>query len=234
VAPIPKLTLPQESVEGRVKAEPVRRDTLKDLELPPEAPRLGKLKPVEETMPGPRPDPAKSSLERMLNQLPVPSPAQATKAPDATPEPTRKPSLADQAAQQLAKASVLPPPRPLPSSPAPPSTASATTPDVTMRVTGAGPGSNPYLALVQNLISRQWVAPPVDVSGRRYRAVVRFRLDRTGAVSGVTIELSSGNGYYDDAAKRAVLRATLPEFPADMPAPYLDTHFSFAVGEEVG
>ncbi|MER3422813.1 MAG: hypothetical protein C4293_05870, partial [Nitrospiraceae bacterium] len=55
-----------------------------------------------------------------------------------------------------------------------------------------------------------------------------------GSIEDVTIEQTSGNEYYDLAGKRAVLSARLPEFPAEMPEPYLDAHFSFTVGEQSG
>jgi colicin import membrane protein len=59
-------------------------------------------------------------------------------------------------------------------------------------------------------------------------------LDKTGQVSGIVVERTSGNEYYDLAARRAVLSANpLPSFPPDMAQSYFDAHFSFAIGEPV-
>ncbi len=108
-------------------------------------------------------------------------------------------------------------------------------PETSMRVSSTGPGSNRYLARVQQKISSLWTAPPVDVPEKALTVVVKFRLHRSGLVSNVIIEQSSGNDYYDLAGKRAVLSANpLPAFPPEMTDSYLDAHFSFTVGEQVG
>ncbi|HXF93622.1 MAG TPA: TonB family protein [Nitrospiraceae bacterium] len=108
-------------------------------------------------------------------------------------------------------------------------------PETSMRVSSTGPGSNRYLARVQQKISSLWTAPPVDVPEKALTVVVKFRLHRSGSVSNVIIEQSSGNDYYDLAGKRAVLSANpLPAFPPEMTDSYLDAHFSFTVGEQVG
>jgi TonB family protein len=108
-------------------------------------------------------------------------------------------------------------------------------PEMSINVPGAGPGSNAYFARVQQLISQHWTAPPVDMAGKALTVVIRFRLNRMGIVSGVTVEQSSGSEYYDLAGKRAVLNADpLPPFPKDLTGPYFDAHFSFVVGESAG
>jgi TonB family protein len=108
-------------------------------------------------------------------------------------------------------------------------------PETSMKVSSTGPGSNRYLARVQQKISSLWTAPPVDVPEKTLTVVVRFRLHRSGSVSNVIIEQSSGNDYYDLAGKRAVLSANpLPAFPPEMTDSYLDAHFSFTVGEQIG
>lgn len=108
-------------------------------------------------------------------------------------------------------------------------------PEMTINVPGAGPGSNAYLARVQQLISQHWTAPPVEMTGKSLTVVIRFRLNRTGVVSGVVVEQSSGSEYYDLAGKRAVLNADpLPPFPKDLSSAYFDAHFSFVVGDSTG
>lgn len=130
----------------------------------------------------------------------------------------------------------MPQPAPAPEAAATPSAKVATTrPDMTINVPGAGPGSNAYLARVQQRISSFWQAPPVDLTADSFLVVVRFRLARSGAVTSVVVEQSSGNEYYDLAAKRAVLNADpLPPFPKDLQDPYYDAHFSFVVGGQTG
>jgi TonB family protein len=111
----------------------------------------------------------------------------------------------------------------------------AAKPATTIQVAGDVTGLTRYLALVQSRISEQWVAPPVDVTGRSYQVVIKFRLHRSGRITDVVVERESGNGYYDDAGKRAVLSVgSLPPFPPYVAEEVFETHFSFTVGEEVG
>lgn len=124
---------------------------------------------------------------------------------------------------------------PAPVPPAMTSKLASIRPEMTINVPGAGPGSNAYLARVQQLISQHWTAPPVEMIGKGLTVVIRFRLNRSGAVSGVTVEQSSGSEYYDLAGKRAVLNADpLPPFPKDLSSAYFDAHFSFVVGDFTG
>lgn len=111
----------------------------------------------------------------------------------------------------------------------------AAKPATTIQVSGDESGLSRYLAIVQSRISAQWVAPPVDVANHSYQVVIKFRLHRSGRISDVVVERESGNGYYDDAGKRAVLSVgALPPFPPYVAEDVLETHFSFTVGEEVG
>jgi TonB family protein len=108
-------------------------------------------------------------------------------------------------------------------------------PVTAIQVSGDESGLSRYLAIVQNKISEQWVAPPVDAANRSYQVVIKFRLHRSGRISDVVVERESGNGYYDDAGKRAVLSVgPLPSFPPYVAEETLETHFSFTVGEEAG
>ncbi|MEK7294464.1 MAG: energy transducer TonB [Nitrospirota bacterium] len=111
----------------------------------------------------------------------------------------------------------------------------AAKPVTAIQVSGDESGLSRYLAIVQNKISEQWVAPPVDVANRSYRVIIKFQLHRSGRISDVAVERESGNGYYDDAGKRAVLSVgPLPSFPPYVTEEMLETHFSFTVGEEAG
>ena len=66
-------------------------------------------------------------------------------------------------------------------------------------------GSNAYLALVHRAINEKWTAPPVEDSGTALTVVIKFHLSRNGIISGVEFKEKSGNGWYDDAGRRAVM-----------------------------
>lgn len=214
----------------------VMRDMLKDIELPPDAPQYGDMSPVEK--------PKKTQLK--LPDVPGLSDTKEVKEKQADSKPAS--SLTDDVSKELdeelkrlKKAEVsksVAPPVDIPSKPAPHVEAkvqSVKTVDTTLKVPGVAPGSNAYLALVRQRISSFWMAPPVDVTSHSYVVIVQFRLHRNGSVTGVTIEQSSGNEYYDLAGKRAVLSATpLPVFPADITDSHFDAHFTFTVGESRG
>lgn len=101
----------------------------------------------------------------------------------------------------------------------------------TFQVSGSSPQGNAYWGRVWSKIDREWIAPQVDIrSGRPLRVILTFRIERQGGVRNLAIEQSSGNEYYDVAAKRAVLNATpLPPFDSDMPEPFYDIQFQFTV-----
>lgn len=203
----------------------------------------------------PAPD-LEHEIGSVLDRLKVPDAPKAVKVPQqempVTPAPRKpRPSLSDSLKRELNVLERLHRPKPVPRS-APvtagtnnqatppvaskgtPSTASRQ-PATAIRAAGSSSGSSEYLARVQLKISHHWVAPPVDLSGRPLSVVIKFRLHRSGSVSDVTVEDSSGNPYYDLAAKRAVISADpLPSFPSSVSDHYLDTHFTFSVKEPLG
>jgi protein TonB len=83
-----------------------------------------------------------------------------------------------------------------------------------------------YLVQVQNLIERNWRAP---FSGQGQRTTtVYFKISRSGQVEDVTLEQSSGNALFDQAAMRAVYYANpLPPLPAASGLQSLGVHFDF-------
>jgi TonB family protein len=92
--------------------------------------------------------------------------------------------------------------------------------------------SNPYWARVQSIISSHWEPPPVDMAGQTYMMIVKFRLQRNGAINDVVVQQSSGNAYFDMAGQRAVLQPrVLPVFPADITEPHQDLSMVFTIGE---
>lgn len=94
------------------------------------------------------------------------------------------------------------------------------------RPSSPSPGKNRYLAMVQENIDHQWAAPPLVASTPV--VVLKFRIARSGDISNIHIEESSGNGHYDSAAKQAVYAVNpLPPFPEDMSEPHVDVRFRF-------
>lgn len=155
-------------------------------------------------------------------------PAPVPKVAEARPK-EKEPSLSD-LARQLESVQ-----RPQPKAAVASKPKTVAKPATKIQVSGDETGLSRYLAIVQARISEQWVAPPVDAESRSYLVVIRFRLHRSGRISDVAVERESGNGYYDDAGKRAVVSAgQLPPFPAYVTEEMLETHFSFTVGEEAG
>lgn len=86
-----------------------------------------------------------------------------------------------------------------------------------------------YLAALRNKIGSRWVPPPgIQASGQAVRTVVYFRISRDGQVSVARVETSSGYGFFDQTALRALLSATpLPPLPAGFDDNYLGVHFGF-------
>jgi TonB family protein len=198
------------------------QDLLRAIELPPEAPKLGRLSPVPAAPPLDRVATSRQDIAKLLDPLNVPEVQALPPAPI-----------------ELSVASIEVPPQ-VPSRPSSQSAEQAATepivqPTTGIQVPGIVPGLNRYLALVQSKISSLWVAPQVDLTGRSLQVVIKFRLDRSGNVSHVAIEKTSGNEYYDLAGTRAVLSANpLPPFPQEMSDTNVDAHFSFTVGDQAG
>jgi len=230
-APVP----PPKMAPAPVKApsNDVMGDVMKGIALPPNAPKFGDFSPTEK--------PKKAQIK--LPDVPVVS---ETKEPIKKPEAKPQPSLTEDLSKELdeefkkinkvelpkaALADTLPKPMPQQIEAKAPSIKAV---DSTLKVPGMAPGSNAYLGLVRKKISEKWNAPPVDAAGHGYVVIVQFRLHRNGSVTGVVIEQSSGNEYYDLSGKRAVLSATLPMFPPEVTEPYFDAHFTFTVGESQG
>lgn len=209
VAPVPTPPPPPEPSESRKHPENPMQDVLRGIVLPPEAPKLGSARPAPTTPPAARPSEAKAELEEQKLRKDIRSLVEPLTVPTQA-VPRTEPKVA----------AVQP---------------DAAKPATAIQVPGADPGFNQYLALVQNKISSQWAAPPVGLAGQRLQVIIRFHLDRSGAVSNVVIEQTSGNEYYDLAGQRAVLKASpLPPFPRNMSEHSLDAHFTFTVGERAG
>ncbi|TKS61016.1 MAG: hypothetical protein EWM72_00785 [Nitrospira sp.] len=233
-APPAKMTPVPAPVAPVKPSNDVMRDVMKGIELPPDAPKFGDFSPTEK--------PKKAQLK--LPDVPVVSETKepVSKLQDLSPRPSLSEDFNKELDEELKKINKIETPKPIQAevSPKPIPQVEAKAPsvkavDTTLKVPGMAPGSNAYLGRVRQRISSFWSAPPVDVTGQTYVVVVQFRLHRNGSVSGVAIERSSGNEYYDLAGKRAVLSAIpLPMFPPELTESYFDAHFTFTVGESQG
>ena len=231
VAPVPP------PVAQAKPSNDLMRDIMKDIELPPDAPKRGDISPEDKPRKVPvmkLPDVPVVTETKETTQKKLVASAQSSSLTE---------DMAKDLDEELKKITKLEvpkaaPPVEVPSKPVSHVEAkaqSAKAIDTTLKVPGMAPGSNAYLALVRQRISNAWNAPPMDLTSHIYVVVVQFRLHKNGSVTGVTIEQSSGNEYYDLAGKRAVLSANpLPVFPADITDLYFDAHFTFTVGEPQG
>ena len=221
----------------------INRDALRGIALPPEVPRFSEVQ-VPAGTPKEARSPAPNEVEKLLNTLNVPEravppPPSPDAAPHAPPQARRASVTEDEELKkQLQKLrEPLPLPPPAPSRQREPVVASRPpaqkAPVTNVHMAGVAAG-NPYLGLIQRRISNHWIAPQVDLSGSALQVVIKFRLSKSGQVADIMVEQSSGNEYYDMAAKRAVMAASpLPAFPPDMGQAFFDAHFSFSVGEQV-
>jgi TonB family protein len=87
-------------------------------------------------------------------------------------------------------------------------------------------GTNHYYGMIQDLIQDQWRNTPLVADAPV--VVLKFRIARSGEISQIRTDKSSGNGYYDSAARRAVNAVNpLPPFPPDISDSFLDIRFQF-------
>ncbi|MFQ5639346.1 MAG: energy transducer TonB [bacterium] len=87
-----------------------------------------------------------------------------------------------------------------------------------------------YLALLQSRIQANW-EPPFRTAAVVRKAVIYFKVHRSGQIANIVIESSSGERLFDQAAIRAVTLANpLPSLPVDFPLRSLGVHFEFEQG----
>jgi TonB family protein len=87
-----------------------------------------------------------------------------------------------------------------------------------------------YLALLQSKIQNYW-EPPVSRTSFSKKTTIYFKIQRSGRITDLKIEKTSGDYLYDQAALRAVSLANpLPPLPYDFPERELGVHFEFEQG----
>ena len=88
-----------------------------------------------------------------------------------------------------------------------------------------------YLSAIHRKVTEQWSARALE--GRQPVAV--FEIGRNGQVTKLSIEKSSGNPYYDQAALRAITGANpFPPLPEEFKEPFLRVHLGFNFDRERG
>ena len=86
-----------------------------------------------------------------------------------------------------------------------------------------------YLNIIRNRIQEHW-RPPYSSADSPYsqQVMIAFKITRSGKISDVRIEQSSGNFLFDQAALRALYEtATLPPLPSEYGGKELNVHIEF-------
>lgn len=171
------------------------------------------------------------------SQTPKPAPAPAP----APPAETQAPDLVREPGTGVKIAPVKPKPKPKPETPPapekPPAPPMALPP---APMGGAGLQGDVavdagnfefsyYLLLLRNRIAQNWTPPAGLVGGGQpIRAVVYFRVDRSGGLRDVRLETPSAAEFFDRSALRAVvLSDPMPPLPAGYTGDALGVHFGF-------
>jgi len=201
----------------------------------------------------PRPTPKTAELPERERPRPAPSPppelpARSASLPErALPERTLPPRAAAAprpSEKELPQVASAPTPAPSPSASTTPAPRAVETPASALgqrsgSMQGAGPVTVTasdfpfawYIAAIQRKVNErwnQWAQP-----GRQ--PMVEFSIGRNGTITGLAIEKSSGNSYYDQKALRAISEALpFPELPAEYREPSLKIHFEFTFSQDRG
>lgn len=208
------------------KIDPPKALPPKAAPAPPKAPPVAKgVPPVKEDPEGLREWWKKRQKIGTLQSAPAP----------------RKPMPAPQPAPRLDLTKPAPQPEPVPA-PAPIQKEASIAPPVnpvgketpSIVVTGSASSDRAlikypyYVKNVVNKINGAWIVPPATVEEEGSATVVLFYLHRSGKISRVEIEKSSGNPFFDQAALRAVYASDpLPPFPDDLTEDSLNIYFRF-------
>jgi TonB family protein len=240
IAKLPPIAVPATRKPSEA-GQNLMKDVLRGIELPPEAPRLADASALAPPVEKPNPKSPEREIEKMISKLTVPEiHSKIPVAPEPAPEPMTRQSVLEELEKLERQLQAVQPPAPVPVQPPSAKLPEASPPasrTTSMRIEGLATGSNSYFSRIQALVSRHWAPPKVDLGGREPKVVIKFRLHRSGAVSDVAIESSSGNDYYDAAGKRAILSAAaaqLPPFPSGLSQAYVDVNFSFGVEQTAG
>lgn len=238
-APAPAVKTPAVTPAPAPVRPSAAKDILKDLELPPDAPKFGELTPAKSVA---QPQPLAQTKVKVpdLPRIPDIVPEQPVKTPQRA---SISEELDRELEEELKKVKEFKPtakldiPKDVPAKPSPQQEAAipqAKAPQTQLKASGSA-GTNPFWGRVEAIIKSNWEPPPIDVTGQTYSVVMKFRFFRNGSVKDVVIQQTSGNSYFDMAAQRAILKPRqFPQFPADMTETYQDVEMVFRVGESAG
>ncbi len=188
--------------------------------------------PVRPEVTAPRPEPPRPAPKKA--KVTSPSKGKAAKKSAAgvvAPGPVKGPRPAVAVVPDKPAAPPAPEPRPAGSAskPLPGQTAKAVEPGVTLvtplmeAVALEFPG---YMKRLVKVIDDNWSPPGAGPVGAR-EVLVTFTILRDGSVRGAEVEQSSGDPFYDLAARRAVQLATFPPLPPGYHDETMTIHFSF-------
>ncbi|HXT68010.1 MAG TPA: hypothetical protein VN657_14565, partial [Nitrospiraceae bacterium] len=183
-APVVKSVIPSPTPSAAPPIGERRRDILRDLQLPPDAPKFGDLSPATKSVGQPQHAAKAFDIPRVpdVTQDPVTkSPHRSTVSDDLNrelEEELKKIKQIQPAVKLDIPKEVKPSEVTVKSMPQQEVKIPAVkTPETTLKISGTA-GSNPYWARVQSIISSQWEPPPIDMAGQTYSMVVKFRLQR--------------------------------------------------------
>ncbi len=84
-----------------------------------------------------------------------------------------------------------------------------------------------YLSVMEGQVARNWNPRQMGYNNSGVSCILHFTIQRSGAVSQVTITRSSGIGVFDREALRAVQSTRLPQLPGDFGANSLGVTMTF-------
>ena len=87
-----------------------------------------------------------------------------------------------------------------------------------------------YLRILKNKIYENWSPPVVqDTTAKLQDVVIQFKILKNGEIVDSQIEKSSGIGFFDQSALRAVILASpLPPLPEEFEEEFLGVHLGFS------
>ncbi len=95
---------------------------------------------------------------------------------------------------------------------------------------GSGFGFGSYLGILRRRIWQEWTQSPIY--GVNQTCVIGLTVGRSGNVSDIKIEKTSGNSFYDNVALRSVRNSSpLPPLPSGFPNPEQRFRIAFRLTE---
>ena len=202
IIPVQLVFTPPEPLAPEQVAEPPKTS-----EAPPPPP----VESGRETPPPPSEPPRAAETPAVL---PEPAPVAASKPPP-PPKPIKKPrprpAVRDTPVERAPAV-----PSPAPAVPAPPQVAAAPPPPPQSPAPSAAVSTQYRSLLAGWLEAHKRYPDSARQRGEEGRAVLRFRVDRSGHVLGFTVIGSTGHADLDAAVEAMMRGATMPAFPAGM------------------